>query len=269
MASHRKSIGVYPPFCPSRTGREGIGSSFEAALLKGVRSLEIKQYTLERKNSRKRSLEELKHRVCVPDDERLFDLAELIRRDYIMEKICAITGMDPFFVNKIKNIVKMEEELKTYTLETFTPEMMQSYKKMGFSDHGIAELTGCKEEEVRAFRTKHHIFPVYKMVDTCAGEFEAVSPYYYATYDKENEAIPTNKKKVLVIGSGPIRIGQGIEFDYCSVHSIDVYKRQQHAQLWYAQKITAHPVFDGPYSLQFCTVRPGKKHCVSCLQNPW
>lgn len=202
-----------------------IGSSFEAALLKGVRSLEIKQYTLERKNSRKRSLEELKHRVCVPDDERLFDLAELIRRDYIMEKICAITGMDPFFVNKIKNIVKMEEELKTYTLETFTPEMMQSYKKMGFSDHGIAELTGCKEEEVRAFRTKHHIFPVYKMVDTCAGEFEAVSPYYYATYDKENEAIPTNKKKVLVIGSGPIRIGQGIEFDYCSVHSIKALKK--------------------------------------------
>lgn len=202
-----------------------IGNNFESALLKGVRSLEIKQYTLERASAKRRTLEELKHRVCIPDDERLFDLAELIRRDYIMEKICSITGMDPFFVKKIKNIVKMEEALKTHTLSTLSPEMLREYKKKGFSDHGIAELLGCKEKDVRNYRMRHNILPVYKMVDTCAGEFAAVSPYYYSTYDQENEAIPSSRKKILVIGSGPIRIGQGIEFDYCSVHSIQALKK--------------------------------------------
>ena len=202
-----------------------IGSSFEAALLKGVRSLEIKQYTLERENSKSHSLEDLKRRVIVPDDERLFDLAELIRRDYMMEKICELTGMDPWFVKKIKNIVEKEEELKEYDLDTLTPEVLREYKKMGFSDKGIAQFVGCGGNEIYELRKKWNILPVYKMVDTCAGEFEAVSPYYYSTYDEENEAEPSDKKKVLVIGSGPIRIGQGIEFDYCSVHSIKALEK--------------------------------------------
>ena len=121
-----------------------IGNSFEAALLKGIRSLEIKQFTLIREFSKQHSLEGLKRRVVVPDDERLFDLAELIRRDYLMEKICEITGMDPWFIKKIKKIVEKEEELKEYTLETLTPEVLREYKVMGFADEGIAEIIGCR-----------------------------------------------------------------------------------------------------------------------------
>lgn len=202
-----------------------IGNSFEAALLKGVRSLEIKQFTLEREAAKEKSSEVLRGRIKTPDDERLFELAELIRRDYRTEKISQITGMDPFFLKKIKNIVDMEEELKEYRLDTLTPELMRKYKIMGFADQGIAQLIGCTAAEVRKYRESHGILPVYKMVDTCAGEFEAVSPYYYSTYDEYNEAEPSDKKKVLVIGSGPIRIGQGIEFDYCSVHSIVALKK--------------------------------------------
>ena len=197
-----------------------IGSSFESSLLKGIRSLEIKQYTLERESSKLRSTVELRQRVIVPDDERLFDLAELIRRNYNMDKLAEITGMDLLFLNKIKKIVDAEEELKKYTIDTISPELMKYYKKMGFADKGMAQLMGCAEKEVFDKRTEMGITPVYKMVDTCAGEFEAVSPYYYSTYDEVTESFPSDKKKVIVIGSGPIRIGQGIEFDYCSVHSV-------------------------------------------------
>ena len=197
-----------------------IGNTFESSLLKGVRSLEIKQYTLERESSKKRTMKELKQRVIIPDDERLFDLAELIRRNYNLEKLAEITGMDMFFLSKLKKIVDAEEALKKYTLDTLTPDIMKKYKKMGFSDKGIAELIGCGGDEVYNKRIGFGIKPVYKMVDTCAGEFEAVSPYYYSTYDEVTESFPSDRKKVIVIGSGPIRIGQGIEFDYCSVHSV-------------------------------------------------
>ncbi len=197
-----------------------ISNTFESSLLKGIRSLEIKQYTLEHKAARARTTAELKSRVVVPDDERLFNLAELIRRKYNLNKLSEITGMDMFFLHKIQNIVEAEEELKTYTLNTLTYDILKKYKKMGFSDKGIAELIGCGGDEVYKKRIELGIKPVYKMVDTCAAEFEAVSPYYYSTYDEITEAIPSDKKKVIVIGSGPIRIGQGIEFDYCSVHSV-------------------------------------------------
>ena len=190
-----------------------IGNTLESSLLKGIRSLEIK-------SSKKRTTVELKQRVIVPDDERLFDLAELIRRNYNMEKLAEITGMDPFFLQKIKNIVDAEEELKQYKLADLNYDILKKYKKMGFSDKGISELIGCDADEVYNLRKSLGIIPVYKMVDTCAGEFEAVSPYYYSTYDETTESFPSDKKKVIVIGSGPIRIGQGIEFDYCSVHSV-------------------------------------------------
>ncbi|HIV86104.1 MAG TPA: carbamoyl-phosphate synthase large subunit [Candidatus Monoglobus merdigallinarum] len=202
-----------------------IGSSFEAALLKGIRSLEIKQFTLSREFSKNHSLDSLKHRVVVPDDERLFDLAELIRRDYLMDKICEITGMDPWFIKKIKKIVEMEERLKDYTLDTLSSDVLRKYKVTGFADEGIADIIGCSGDDIRELRYKYGIHPVYKMVDTCAGEFEAVSPYYYSTYDEISEAVPSDKKKVIVLGSGPIRIGQGIEFDYCSVHSVKALKK--------------------------------------------
>ena len=197
-----------------------IANNFEMALLKGVRSLEIGQYGLERKSSTNRDLEELKKRVQLPDDERLFDLAEMLRRNYRVEKVCEITGMDPFFVNKIKGIVDMEEALKEMSIEDLDADTLRLYKEKGFSDKIIAKYLNVQPPKIYELRKQYNIIPVYKMVDTCAGEFEAVTPYYYSTYDEENEAITTDNKKVLVIGSGPIRIGQGIEFDYCSVRSI-------------------------------------------------
>lgn len=202
-----------------------IGKSFEAALLKGIRSLEIGQYGLERKSSSARSMDELKQRVQVPDDERLFDLAEMLRRGYRVEKVCQITGMDPFFVNKINNLVELEEELKGMSLEDFNEENLRYFKEKGFSDKAISRFVGCIPPDIYKLRQKFDIMPVYKMVDTCAGEFEAVTPYYYSSYDMEDESVISDKKKVMVIGSGPIRIGQGIEFDYCSVHSIMALKK--------------------------------------------
>ncbi len=202
-----------------------IGNSFESALLKGVRSLEIGQYGLERKSSKEKTLDELKKSVQVPDDERLFDLAEMLRRNYRVEKVCQITGMDPFFINKIKKIVDMEEELKTMELSDFNEENLRFFKEKGFSDKAISKFVGCIPPNIYDLRKKFDIMPVYKMVDTCAGEFEAVTPYYYSTYDRDDEAVISNNKKVMVIGSGPIRIGQGIEFDYCSVHSIMSLKK--------------------------------------------
>ncbi len=202
-----------------------IGKSFEAALLKGVRSLEIGQYGLERKSAKELSLEELKKRVVKPDDERLFYLAEMLRRGYKVEKVCQITGMDLFFIAKIAKIVEMEETLKTMKLEDFTEENLRFFKEKGFSDKAISKFVGCIPPDIYALRKKWDIMPVFKMVDTCAGEFEAVTPYYYSSYDSETEVVVSDKKKVMVIGSGPIRIGQGIEFDYCSVHSIKALRK--------------------------------------------
>ena len=202
-----------------------IGNSFESALLKGVRSLEIGQFNLERESAKNKTNAELENKVVVPDDERLFYLAELIRRGTEIDHIAEITGMDKFFLNKIKNIVEAEEALKKLTLDELDKETIRRYKKNGFSDKGMALLMNCSEEDLRAKRIGFGIIPVYKKVDTCAGEYEAVSPYYYSTYDEENEAAPSDKKKVIVIGSGPIRIGQGVEFDYCSVQSVFSLKK--------------------------------------------
>ena len=204
-----------------------IGNNLEAALLKGVRSLEIGQFNLERESAKNMTTLELKNKVVIPDDERLFNLAELIRRNYSIEKIAESSGMDIFFLNKIKNIVDAEEMLKSMKISDFTKSLMRFFKKMGFADKGMALLMGVSEEEVRAKRIELGVIPVYKKVDTCAGEYEAISPYYYSTYDEENEAIPSDKKKVIVIGSGPIRIGQGVEFDYCSVQSVFALKKNE------------------------------------------
>lgn len=202
-----------------------IGNNFESALLKAVRSLEIGQYSLYHKKAAIRSLDELKRRVQIPDDERLFDLAEMLRRNYRMDKVCRITGMDPFFVHKIKGIVNEEEKLRTKSILDIDREWMLTLKKRGFSDQAIADFVGCEPKEVYQLRKAYHINPVFKMVDTCGGEFEAVSPYYYSTYDEYDEVEVSDKKKVMVIGSGPIRIGQGIEFDYSSVHCILALKQ--------------------------------------------
>ena len=202
-----------------------IGSTFEAALLKGIRSLEIGQFTLERAFSKSKSFTELRKRAVHPDDERLFDVAEMLRRGYLVDKIAEITGMDKFFLHKIKRIVDWEEALKTMQLADLDEATLRAYKKMGFADQGMAQLLGCTAQDIYERRKELGILPVFKMVDTCAGEFEAVTPYYYSTYDEFDEAVRSAQKKVIVIGSGPIRIGQGIEFDYCSVHSVLALKR--------------------------------------------
>lgn len=197
-----------------------IGSSFEQALLKAVRSLEINQYTLYSKKIAQKSIAELKARVQAPDDERLLYIAELIRRGYRIGKIAELTGVDKFFLYKIYNIVEEEELLRNSIIDHLDEEWLRKLKKMGFSDKGIAYLINSNPEEIYRLRLRYGIVAAYKMVDTCGGEFEAVSPYYYSTYDEYDEVKVSDRKKVLVIGSGPIRIGQGVEFDYCSVHSI-------------------------------------------------
>ncbi|MGB7606120.1 MAG: carbamoyl-phosphate synthase large subunit [Lutisporaceae bacterium] len=202
-----------------------IGSNFEAAFLKGIRSLELKQFTLEHNGMKKLSIEELKKRVMSPDDERMFALAEMIRRNYRVEMISQITGIDVFFVKKIKNIVDKEEELKTLTVDKISREYLYDLKRMGFSDKGIGDLLKVSPNEIYNLRTKWDIYPVYNMVDTCAGEFEAITPYYYSTYNEYDEVEVSDRQKIVVIGSGPIRIGQGIEFDYASVQVVKTLRK--------------------------------------------
>lgn len=197
-----------------------IGSNFEAALLKGIRSLEIKRYSLDVPQLKELSLDELKSNIKNGDDKRLFCLAEMVRRGYSTEKIAEITGIEKFFISKIKYIVDEEEKLKSADIGMLSREWLYTLKKKGFSDKAIAKFIGVEPDKICELRDIWNIKPVYKMVDTCGGEFEAVSPYYYSTYDEYDEVEVTDNKKVIVIGSGPIRIGQGIEFDYASVHSV-------------------------------------------------
>lgn len=197
-----------------------IGSNFEAAFLKGLRSLEIGKYSLDHKKFRDLSLNELRERVVTPDDERIFALAEMLRRDYRLDMVSKITGIDPFFIKKFKWIVDEEQRLKLSRIDDLDKEWLSTLKKKGFSDKAIADMLGQKPDDIYKLRTIWNIKPVYKMVDTCGGEFEALSPYYYSTYDQYDEVEVSNNKKVIVLGSGPIRIGQGIEFDYASVHCV-------------------------------------------------
>lgn len=195
-----------------------IGSSFEEALLKGIRSLEISKFSLESKFSEQRTTDELKKRIEFPDDERLFDVAEIIRRGISIDVIHDITGIDLYFLEKIENIVREEENLKTLDLNTLEAAELEKLKKMGFSDKFIADTFGVTVEEIIEFREKNKIYPNFRKVDT--SPFRKNGAYYYSTYEKSDENKISENRKILVIGSGPIRIGQGIEFDYCSVHSI-------------------------------------------------
>lgn len=195
-----------------------IDRSLESGLLKAIRSLEIGLSGLKVPGVEKIDNMELERAVVAADDRRLFFLAECLRRGYQVEDLNRRTKVDLFFLNKLAKIVQMENLLSEQGFEN--PGILLKAKQLGFSDQEIANLTGSKEGEVRRFRYQQGIRPVYKMVDTCAAEFEAVTPYFYSCYEQENEAIPSGKRKIAVIGSGPIRIGQGIEFDYCSVHSV-------------------------------------------------
>jgi carbamoyl-phosphate synthase large subunit len=192
-----------------------IDRTFEAAIQKAVRSLEFGKKSLLWED-RKWFGGDIASYPLEPNDLRLWALMAAIRRGIAPQQIFEITKIDLWFLDKLKNIVNMEERLLA---EPLTPDFLWQAKQLGFSDEQISTLADRLPEQVRQLRHDWNIRPVYKMVDTCAAEFDAVTPYFYSTYEQENEAIPYQGNKAVVIGSGPIRIGQGIEFDYCSVHS--------------------------------------------------
>jgi carbamoyl-phosphate synthase large subunit len=201
-----------------------IGRTFEESLLKAVRSLEIGAHRLYLKDAQDLSDEALEMRLATPDDERLFLIAEAYRRGYTLQRIYDLTKIDWWFLHKLEGIVRFEERLRK---EQLTPELLREAKRLGFADRSIADIRKeggfgdfVTERDIRHYRMELGIRPVYKMVDTCAAEFEATTPYYYSTYETENEVVPSEKPKVVVLGSGPIRIGQGIEFDYSTVHAV-------------------------------------------------
>jgi Carbamoylphosphate synthase large subunit (split gene in MJ) len=199
-----------------------LGRNFEEALQKAVRSLEIDQHDLIMDSLKDKSTEELEEYVQIPKDDRLFYLAELLRRDVSYEKINQLTAINPFFLAKMKKIINFETELTNGTL---TKEIVTEAKRLGYSDRTIARLNDLPEDVIRSYRIQSEILPTYKTVDTCAGEFEAETPYFYSTYETENESEKMSDKSVLILGSGPIRIGQGIEFDYSTVHCVNAVQQ--------------------------------------------
>ena len=201
-----------------------ICNNFEGALMKAIRSLEQHVDSLMSYDFTGLSNEELEDQLHVVDDRRIYVIAEALRRGVSYDHIHEITKIDIWFIDKIAILVEMEEKLKS---EELTPELLKEAKRIEFPDNIIADLTGKTKEEIRQMRYDNDIVAVFKMVDTCAAEFEASTPYYYSVFGSQNEAVETNpKKKVLVLGSGPIRIGQGIEFDYCSVHSTWAFAKE-------------------------------------------
>lgn len=202
-----------------------IGRSFEESLLKAIDSLDIKvNYQFGMEAMKSLSFEKLMRELAKGDDERIFIISEAIWRGVSIDEIFEITKIDRFFLGKILNIVNNAKILQNTTLAELNKDLMKTVKFLGFSDAYIANLMQVKKEQVIALRQKYNISPVFKMVDTCAGEFEAVTPYYYSCYEDNEELKVDGGKKVIVLGSGPIRIGQGIEFDYCSVHCVQALK---------------------------------------------
>ena len=202
-----------------------IGRNFEESLLKAVRSLEIGAYHLFLKKAEKMTDTELEEYIEKATDDRIFMIAELLRRGESVEKICKITAIDKFFVNKIKHIVTLEKEAEA---NPFAVKILKECKKYGFCDKAVARLWNTDELKVKKFRLENGILPVYKEIDSCASEFDAYIPYFYSTYaGEENESkTDTGKKKIVVLGAGPIRIGQGVEFDYSTVHAVQTIRNE-------------------------------------------
>lgn len=203
-----------------------IGRTFEESMHKAIRSLEIGVHRLYLKGTDELDQETLEYRLKTPDDERMFLIAEAYRRGYSLQQIQDLTKIDWWFLDKLERMIRFEDRLVAEA--TLSEETLYEAKRMGFTDRAIAEIRSLAmpngslttEAEVREARKAQGLNPVYKMVDTCAAEFEATTPYYYSTYETENEVTPSTKEKVIVLGSGPIRIGQGIEFDYSTVHAV-------------------------------------------------
>ncbi len=201
-----------------------IAETLEAGLMKAIRSLEENVDSLTLPKFASYTDEQIRAELKNVNNETLWVVAENLRRGMSIEQIHQATTIDTFFISKINNLVKIEEELKTNNLSL---ELLKKAKKYGYTDTVISRFTKVPVEEIKKKREENGIIAAFKMVDTCAAEFDAETPYYYSSYDDENEAIDkTDKKKIVVLGSGPIRIGQGIEFDYCSVHSVWSLKRK-------------------------------------------
>lgn len=200
-----------------------IGRTIEESLLKAIRSLETGVFHLHMNKFDGLDTEELMKYIGTATDDRIFAIAELLRQGADTEALAAITQIDIFYIRKFRNIIEMEEKLSSGRYDT---ELLHKAKQMGFSDKEIGLLWNESEHAIRLFRGTHGIKPVYKMIDTCASEFESYVPYFYSTYEEENESIISDKKKIIVLGSGPIRIGQGIEFDYSTVHAVAAIKAE-------------------------------------------
>ncbi len=201
-----------------------ICDNFEGALMKAIRSLEQHVDSLMSYDFSGLSKEDLIEELRIVDDRRIWRIAEAIRKGIDYEQIHSLTQIDPWFIDKIAILVEMEQTLKTQEL---TPELLKEAKRLEFPDHVIADLTKKEEVNIKQMRLENGIVAAYRMVDTCAAEFEATTPYYYSVFGSENEAVQiSDRKKVLVLGSGPIRIGQGIEFDFCSVHCTWAFSKE-------------------------------------------
>lgn len=196
-----------------------IGRNFEESIMKAIESLDS-DLDLIAADFSQLSRKELITKLETPTDERLFVIIEALQRGFDLMKIVELTGIDKFFVFKLAYLVEQADELKESSLHDLEADRLEELKRNGFSDAYLAKLLQIPEKEIAAKRKEFGVKAVFKMVDTCAAEFEAATPYYYSTYEREDETFDSEKESVLVVGSGPIRIGQGIEFDYCSVHSV-------------------------------------------------
>ena len=199
-----------------------VGRTFEESLLKAVRSLETGVCHIYHKKFDQMETEEMMTYIKDGTDDRIYAIAELMRRNVDLGLIYNTTKIDMFFLDKIKNII---DEEKVLAQNIGDIEVLKEVKKMGFSDKYIAKVWKKKEADIYELRKKNKIYPVYKMIDTCSSEFESYVPYFYSTYEEENESIVSDKKKIIVLGAGPIRIGQGVEFDYSTVHAVQTIKQ--------------------------------------------
>lgn len=198
----------------------GIGRSFQEALQKACQSLEIKRNGLGADGKELKNQEQILNSLRNPSWNRLFHLYDAIKLGIPISTIYESTLIDKWFLKQIDELISLEKEIQKFSLKTLPKDILLEAKQKGYADRQIAHLLNCLESEVYSKRNEYNINRVYKLVDTCAGEFEAQTPYYYSTFEEENESHVSDKKKIIVLGSGPNRIGQGIEFDYCCVHGI-------------------------------------------------
>jgi len=196
-----------------------IGRTFQESLQKAIRGLETGRDGLNPVFNPEDEFETLKQKISIPSPDRLWFVADGFRNGLSVEEVFDYSKIDPWFLVQIEDLIKDESKIQKLTLIDFDKENLLYFKRKGFSDSRIADLIQSSEEEVRKTRKSLDIKPVYKRVDTCAGEFESSTAYMYSTYEQECEARVSNKRKIMVLGGGPNRIGQGIEFDYCCVHA--------------------------------------------------